>query len=186
MYFTILVVNVKLAHAVEMWFWWVAISIPFFAVLAFPLAYLIIAHPLKWTETPDAPFPQQSWTNANFWLGCFAMYLLTVAPELIMNAIDRRFRTTFQSIAQEVEQLGWYKKQMKQFISGLADLPVHPELDALDAKMWADETKGEGTSTQHTGTGQDFSMDDYTSMETAASFRHKHRQFSVQVKGLAQ
>jgi hypothetical protein len=155
-------------------------------VLAFPLAYLILAHPLNWVETPDAPFPQQSWTNVNFWLGFFVMYLLTVVPELIMNAVDRRFRTTFQNLTQEVEQLGWYKKQMKQFVVGEAELPVHPELDALDAKMWADETQGEGTSMQHTGTGQDFSMDDYTSMETAASFRHKQRQFSVQVKGLVQ
>lgn len=186
MYFTIIITNLKLSHATEMWFWWIIFALFFFALLAYPLVYVIFGHPLQLSETPDAPFPLQGLKNINFWLALLAMTVAGVVPEIIASAYQRRFRTTFQNLCQEVESLRWFRKQQDLASLGKAEFPVHKALDELDEKLWKAETKGVGTSSDNEDhTGKDFSMDDYTSMATGNHFRIKIRKHATPVAGLA-
>ena len=157
----------------------------FFALFAYPLVYVIIGHPLQLSETPDAPFPLQAFKNYNFWLALLALTVAGVVPEIIVSAYQRRFRTTFQNLCQEVESLPWFRKQQELASLGKANFPVHKRLDELDEKLWKDETKGVGTSSgSDNHTGKDFSMDDYTSMATGNRFRVKIRKNAMPVPGL--
>ena len=119
----------------------------------------------------------QMFKNGNSWLALAALTIACALPDMVWSGFSRRFRTSFQHLAQEVEQLKWYKLAMNNYHRGLGDIPVHKELDELDKKLWRDETSGQGTSNGYEHTGKDFSMDDYTSMKNASTFRskiHKH------------
>ena len=55
--------------------------------------------------------------------------------------------------------------------------PVHKELHAMDAKLWASETKGEVSSQEVHGSSTDFSMDDDTSLANGEKFRTREKHF---------
>ena len=161
-------------------------SLFFFALLAYPLVYVIFGHPLQLTETPDAPFPMQGLKNPNFWLGLLGLTFAGIMPEMIASAFRRRFRTTFQNLCQEVEGLKWFRKQQARAVLGQAECPVHKGLNILDAALWSDETKGNGVSdeSQKGHTGKAFSMDDDTSLAAGSAFRQKAKKHQKAVAGL--
>lgn len=186
MYFTIIITNLKLCHSTDMWFWWISTSLVFFALFAYPLVYIIIGHPLQLSETPDAPFPMQGLQNPNFWLGFLALIFAGVIPEMVVSAFQRRFRTTFQNLCQEVERLKWYRKQQARAMLGQAEFPVHEGLNKLDADLWKSETEGIGVSdeSREEHTGKAFSMDDDTSLAAGDAFRKKAFKHSKATHGL--
>jgi phospholipid-translocating P-type ATPase (flippase) len=179
MFFTIYVCNIKLIHSIEMWFWWITFGFVFSSLLAYPLVYYVFGHGAGMVETEDHPFPNAAFFNTNFWIGFLFITSLALIPEMIFNFFKRRYATTFHDLAQEVEQLAWYRLKCKQAGEDMALYPVHPQLDALNNKLWEEETKGIGQSQDDHGTGTDFSMDDETSLAHGTTFRKKQKHFHV-------
>ncbi len=177
MFFTIYICNIKLVHAVDMFFWWISWGMIFFSVLCFPLMYLVFGHGANMVGTEDAPFPLAAIENNNFWIGILLITSLSSLPELLMNYHNRRYHTSFHDLAQEVEQIPWYRKQSLLAGNDRDLQPIHPKLDELDEKLWMQETKGIGTSEDDHGTGTDFSMDNHTSLAHGATFRNKQSMF---------
>jgi|TARA_B110000208_G_C11439751_1_gene310355 hypothetical protein len=135
-------------------------------------------------ETGDFPFPQAAFINVNYWIGLCIVFVVCVLPQAFAASLRRRFRTTFHDLAQEVEQLSWYRKQIKRAKGQIDLMPIHKELDQLDRKLWEAETRGEGESNENEHHGMAFSMDDDTSTAKAEMFRLRKKKFEKNIPGV--